>query len=238
MNALAFDSPVDSDRALAARARGGENDAFVVLFGRFKNRIYRLALRLSRNPSDAEEIAQEAFVRAYKNLRAFRGNSEFGTWLYRITVNEALMRVREFKRRPAESIETALPNLGDLGYVPAASGVDEGADTLIDERNLALCVRLALSQLDESRRAALVLRDVEGFTAEEAGRILGVSPEVVRQRAHRARLELRKYLAPWLGPAPVAGTRQDGTSSAPPGRGRNGRNLDARPRLCRGVVET
>jgi RNA polymerase sigma-70 factor (ECF subfamily) len=188
-----------SDEALARRARNGEHAAFVVLVARWGDRIHRLAMRMTHNPSDAEEIVQETFLRAHRAIRWFQSESRFGTWLYRIAMNEALMRRRAAKRRPTESLEALLPRFGDVGL--AGDGATEGPDDLADQHVRSLRVREALEQLDESQRAALVLRDLEELTAEEAAEILGVSPDAVRQRAHRARLKLRERLADLLAEA-------------------------------------
>jgi len=188
-----------SDESLARRAQNGEHAAFVVLVARWGDRIHRLAMRMSRNPSDAEEIVQETFLRAHRAIRWFQGESRFGTWLYRIAMNEALMRRRAAKRRPTESLEALLPRFGDVGLADESAA--EGADVLADRHEASLRVREALAELDEPQRAALVLRDLEEMSAEEAAEILGVSPEAVRQRAHRARLKLRERLADLLAEA-------------------------------------
>jgi RNA polymerase sigma-70 factor (ECF subfamily) len=188
-----------SDERLARRAQNGEHAAFVVLVARWSDRIHRLAMRMSRNPSDAEEIVQETFMRAHRAIRWFQGEARFGTWLYRIAMNEALMRRRAAKRRPTESLDALLPRSGDIGL--AGDPEAEGADVLADRHAVSLRIHDALEQLDEPHRAALVLRDLEELTAEEAAGILGVSPEVVRQRAHRARLRLREQLADLLAEA-------------------------------------
>lgn len=198
MLAAATEQP-GSDESLARRAKNGEHAAFVVLVARWGDRIHRLAMRMTHNPSDAEEIVQETFLRAHRAIRWFQGESRFGTWLYRIAMNEALMRRRAAKRRPTESLDALMPRLGDIGLAGDGS---EGADDLADHHAVSLRVRAALEKLDEPHRAAVVLRDLEELTAEEAAEILGVSPEAVRQRAHRARLKLREQLADLLAEAP------------------------------------
>jgi RNA polymerase sigma-70 factor (ECF subfamily) len=188
--AIAAAERTESDEVLAARARAGSRSAFAVLVARYQDRIYRLALRMSRNPSDAEEIAQETFLLAHRGIHGFEGESRFGTWLYRIAVNLALMRRRAAKRRPVESLEAILPHLADRGVA--------ATDDLVHRVALARRVRDALAQLDEPHRAAVVLRDLEELSAEDAATVLGITPEAVRQRAHRARLKLREQLADLL----------------------------------------
>jgi RNA polymerase sigma-70 factor (ECF subfamily) len=183
-----------SDETLAARSRDGASSAFAVLVSRYQERIYRLVARMSGNASDAEEITQETFLRAHRGIGSFRGESLFRTWLYRIALNQALMHKRAARRRPQQSLEVVAPWGGDEDSAMAGTEPLEGADDLVDQKNLVERVRGALTQLDESHRAALVLRDLEGLSSEEAAEVLGISPNAVRQRAHRARLGLRELL--------------------------------------------
>src|SRR5258708_7506001 len=177
-----------SDEAVAERARDGGSVAFGVLVERYRRRIYRLAMRMSHNSSDAEEITQETFLHAHRGIGSFSARSRFGTWLCRIAVNEALMRRRAAGRRPTQSLEALAPAWSDVGYA-FHSDDDAGAqaEELLERKQLAERVRLALDALDERSRDALVLRDLEGLSAEEAARVLGISTQAVRQRAHRAR---------------------------------------------------
>src|ERR1019366_6632585 len=122
------------------------------------------------------------------------GESLFRTWLYRIAVNQALMHLRAARRRPVQSLGVVALWGGGEGSAMAGAEPLEGADDLVDQKNLVERVRGALTQLDESHRAALVLRDLEGLSSEEAAEVLGISPDAVRQRAHRARLRLRELL--------------------------------------------
>jgi RNA polymerase sigma-70 factor (ECF subfamily) len=202
MLALMADVPLAAldDEALAERARAGNDSAFGALVERYQERVYRLALRLSSNPSDAEEVLQEALLHAWRKIDTFRGDARFGTWLYRIATNTALMRKRAARRRPAESLEALLPQfdesglLADLDYQRSAR-----ADELLERAELAQRAREALDLLDESYRAVFVLRDLEEMSTEEAARVLEITPEAVRQRLHRARLMVRGYLGKVVG---------------------------------------
>jgi RNA polymerase sigma-70 factor, ECF subfamily len=165
----------------SAPARGGAFEALVV---KHQARAYRLAWRMTGSACDAEEIVQEAFLRAHLAMATFRGDSGFGTWIYRIVVNEALMRKRAASRRPTLSLEETFPRAADV----------DAPDRLVEQKRLTQQVRHALDLLDHEQRAALVLRDLEGLSSEEAAEILGVHPDTVRQRAHRARLKLRGLL--------------------------------------------
>jgi RNA polymerase sigma-70 factor (ECF subfamily) len=189
-------APDASDEILAARACDGARTAFMGLVMRYQDRIYRIALRMSHNEADAEEITQETFLLAHRSITSFRGESPFSTWLYRIAINQVLMRRRSARRRPLQSIEVSTPEGGSTEpAVAVGSEPPAGADDLVDRRRLAQRVREAVAKLDESHRAALVLRDLEELSSEEAADILGVSADVVRQRAHRARLRLRELLS-------------------------------------------
>jgi len=181
-----------SDQALVARARRGNHEAFEDLVARYQGRIYRLAMRMSHNAEDAEEITQEAFLHAYRSLGTFEGQARFGTWLYRIAMNEALMRRRASRRRPSVSLEDLSARTGDAFLASRSTGADE----LVGEKGLVQRVREAMAHLDEAHRAALVLHDLEELSSEEAADILGVSADTVRQRAHRARIALRELLGP------------------------------------------
>jgi RNA polymerase sigma-70 factor, ECF subfamily len=183
-----------SDEDLVDHVRRGERAAFELLVERHENRVYRLAMRMSRNSSDAEDITQDTFLRAHGSIDSFRGHSRFGTWLYRIAMNEALMRRRAARRRPTTPLDVVAPQFEDRGHPSAATGGVCSAERLLEERQLAQRVQDALDELDEPSRAALVLRDLEELSAEEAADILGTTPQAVRQRAHRARLKLREKL--------------------------------------------
>jgi len=193
-----------TDEALASRAALGDNHAFDEIAIRYQARVYRLACRLV-GPNDAPDVVQEGFLSVYRNLASFRQESRFGTWLYRIVTNAALMHRRARTRRPAESLEAFLPEFDAAGrhcQTPAELQIAERADELLDRRVLAEAATAALDRLPDLYRIAFVLRDLEELTTAEVADVLGVEPATVRQRVHRARLMLRGYLCALAGVRP------------------------------------
>jgi len=195
----------EGDEVLAARAAAGEEPAFAELVSRYQARVYRLACRLTADEGDAKDVLQEAFLAAYRGLPAFRGESRFSSWLYRIATNAALMQRRARARRPAESLEAFLPRF-DADGVHAAEPADLGAasraDELLDRKLLAEKARAGLERLPDIYREAFVLRDLEEMTTAEVAELLGIDAAAVRQRVHRARLLLRGYLSDLVGVKP------------------------------------
>ncbi|GMU64546.1 MAG: DNA-directed RNA polymerase sigma-70 factor [Acidobacteriota bacterium] len=185
------------DETLAARAAAGEAASLEELVLRYQERVYRLALRLTGDPSDAADVLQESFLAICRNLGGFRGEARFSTWLYRITTNAALMHRRARARRPTESLERFLPSFEDSGRhaaTPDALRTVCRIEEVLDRRTLAGRAREGLERLPEGYRAAFVLRDLEELPTAEVGEILGLAPAAVRQRVHRARLMLRGFL--------------------------------------------
>jgi RNA polymerase sigma-70 factor, ECF subfamily len=185
-----------SDEALAARAAAGDDSAFETIVSRYQARIYRLACRLT-SETDASDILQETFLQVYRHLASFRGESQFGTWLYRIASNAALMHRRAGMRRAATSLETFLPRFDAHGMhvaTPAELQVASRADELLDRQLLADKARDAIARLPDLYREAFVLRDLEEMSTTDVARTLGIAPATVRQRVHRARLMLRGFL--------------------------------------------
>jgi len=194
-----------SDEALAALAAAGDDLAFEALLGRYEARVYRLARRLTGDDGDAQDVLQDAFLRVYRKLGSFRGESRFSTWLYRIATNTALMQRRARQRRPAESLEAYLPRFDDNGVhlgEPAALQAASRADELLDRRLLAEKAREGVARLPDLYRAAFVLRDLQELSTAEVAELLGLDPATVRQRVHRARLMLRGYLSDLVGVKP------------------------------------
>ena len=193
-----------SDETLAARAAAGDDSAFEAIVGRYQARVFRLACRLTSD-TDAPDVLQETFLQVYRHLPSFRGESQFGTWLYRIASNAALMHRRASARRPAESLDVYLPRFDAQGRhaaTPAELRVASCADELLDRQFLAGKARDVVARLPDLYRDAFVLRDLEEVSTADVARILGVEPGTVRQRVHRARLMLRGYLSELVGVKP------------------------------------
>ncbi|HEX2344928.1 MAG TPA: sigma-70 family RNA polymerase sigma factor [Vicinamibacterales bacterium] len=187
-----------NDETLAARAAAGDAAAFELIVTRYQGRVYRLACRLTGSEADAMDALQDTFLQVYRHLASFRGESRFGTWLYRIATNAALMHNRVRARQRAESLDAFLPgfdaagvHLGTPAELQSAASVEE----IVDRRLLAEKAMAAIERLPETNRVAFVLRDLEEMSTSDVAEVLGIEPAAVRQRVHRARLMLRGYLS-------------------------------------------
>jgi RNA polymerase sigma-70 factor (ECF subfamily) len=186
-----------SDAQLVDGARRGDRGSLDQLFARYRDRIYRTALRLTGNHAEAEEATQDACLQVFRRLDAFDGRSQFSTWLYRVVVNAALMRQRQARRRPVESLDDYLPDFNrdgrhkriDVDYSAAAR-----IEQVVERRELSALVVGALARLTPALRAAVVLYDLEELPTNQAARVLGIDAATLRQRVHRARLMLRGFL--------------------------------------------
>ena len=197
-------APDSTDEALAARAAAGDDTAFETLVARYQHRVFRLACRLA-GETDAPDVLQDTFLQVYRHLPAFRGDSRFSTWLYRIATNAGLMHRRARRRRPAGSLDAFLPRFdadGTLEQTPEALRMASRVDELLDRHTLADRAHAAIERLPDLYREAFVLRDLEELSTADVAQVLGVSPATVRQRVHRARLMVRGYLSELAGVAP------------------------------------
>ena len=175
----------DSDSVAVARAKAGDGDAFRVLVDRHSRSVFRLAYRLTGNEQDAEDVVQETFLRAYKQLRNFESRASFGTWLYRIAANYSLDLVRARKRH-AENTEV-------MPIVPSDS---PGPDRLLVSGLIQKCVAATLDDLTRQERTAFVLRHFEGQSIAEIGAALGLSATATKHSVFRAVQKLRRALEP------------------------------------------
>lgn len=177
----------DSDVALVARAQTGARDAFEELVRRHADRLYAVVRRLGLSGEAAEEVTQEAFLRAWRGIGGFKGEAQFGTWLYRIGFNEAKRRLA---RDPARALAGSLD---DEGAVEPPDLRDE-PQLRVAQDELRTALATAVRALPLRYRAPLILRDIEGLATAEAAAILGLSVPAFKSRLHRARAAVRAAL--------------------------------------------
>jgi RNA polymerase sigma-70 factor (ECF subfamily) len=188
------------ESALLARLRAGDDTAYEELLRTYSPRLLAVARRIVGGDEEARDVIQEAFLNAFRSLNNFHGDARLSTWLHRIVVNSALMKLRTRKRRPEESIEPLLPAfLADGHYAEKFSSWGDQADAILSRAETQELVRRKIDELPESFRTVLVLRDIEGLDTEETARVLETTPNAVKIRLHRARAALRTLLAPHLG---------------------------------------
>ncbi len=186
------DLPLNEEQDLIVQARNGFPGAIELLVSRYESRIFRLARNITGNHEDAEEVIQNAFVKAFQNLATFRGDSGFYTWLVRIVVNQALMKIRS-QRFKEVSIDQARDTEGDI---TPSDPEDWGPnpEERCSQEELRRILDISISKLDPKYRIVFQLRDVEGLTTDETARALDLSVPAVKTRLARARLQLRNSL--------------------------------------------
>ena len=188
---------IDSEEGLLIRrTQGGEVDAFYELVRPYERALFVTALALLKNDADAEEVAQEAVLKAFKHIAGFRQEAKFSTWLIQICLNEAKMKLRKERRHLYESIEEGQQN--DEGdYIPKDfADWREIPSEALEQKELRDALLRAMDRLPEKYRAVLILRDVQHLSINETARVLGISESNVKTRLLRARLQMRDALAP------------------------------------------
>ena len=194
IQSIAEENEQHPDVALVERVRAGDVSAYDTLVRKYERQIFRIAQHITQNREDAEDVMQDAFLKAYEKLDQFQGNSKFYTWLVRIAVNESLMRLR--KRRTGRMVSIDEDMETEEGSVPR-----DLADWAPDpEQNytqseLAEILRKTIQGLPQGFRVVFALRDVEGLSTEETAETLGLSVPAVKSRLLRARLQLRERLS-------------------------------------------
>lgn len=185
-----------SDDQLLARARTGDASAIEALLERFQRRVYGFSMRMCGDETDAEDVLQETLLTAARSLPTFKGDSSFSTWLYTVARSFCIKQRRRGKFAPEHelSLATDVPREGPLVVDPGRT-----PEMSVETRELGAALDEALAYLDPDQREVLLLRDVEGLTAPEVGKVLGVSAEAVKSRLHRARAAVRQRLVPLLG---------------------------------------
>jgi RNA polymerase sigma-70 factor (ECF subfamily) len=180
------------DDALVARARAGDPDAFRRLVERHSRPVFRLAWRMTGNEQDAEDVVQEAFLRAYRRLEQFEMKSQFGSWLHRIAANCAYDLLRTRARREEQPLESD----PEEGLAPMPAAETPAPDRLVWGGEVRRRLKAALGRLSHLEKSAFVLRHYEGLTMEEIGGVLGVEPNAAKHTVFRAVRKLREALLP------------------------------------------
>lgn len=194
-------SVVDADRSLVERAQQGDSRAFEMLVVKYQRRIERLISRMVRDADLVHDVAQETFIRAYRALPQFRGESAFYTWLYRIAVNTAKKTLVELKRDPISTDSARVhPGEDDETYRTDHELSDgETPEALLASKEIAATVNAAIDALSEDLRQAITLREIEGLSYEEIADVMNCPIGTVRSRIFRAREAIASRLRPLLG---------------------------------------
>jgi RNA polymerase sigma-70 factor (ECF subfamily) len=182
-----------TDLMLIESFRKGSIEAYEELLERYESKVYNLAMRFTRNHEDAEEVLQDVFTTLYQKLEGFQGKSAFSSWLYRIIVNAAFMKLRKRKQNNTISIEDLAPTIRQQ-QVEKEHSISNRSDLLSINKEMRDIIDSALNRLPDQYRAVFVLRDVDGLSNQEVGEILDLSIPAVKSRLHRSRLMLRKRL--------------------------------------------
>ena len=216
----AADLETRDEAALVAAVQAGDIQSFEALMSRYERRIFRLARNVTQNASDAEEVTQEVFLKAFKNLKSFRGNSRFYTWLVRIAINEALMKLR--RRRP-NHVSLDEPIEVEEDFVPRE--IEDWRSTpeeQYSQNQLAEILARVIGALPAKLRAVFQLRDIEKLSTEETAQLLSISIPAVKSRLLRARLQLREKLNPYFRRGVSSATLDLSISSATRPRAQRG----------------
>jgi RNA polymerase sigma-70 factor (ECF subfamily) len=184
---------VEDETALVQAAREGDSTAFTELMHRYEGKIFRLAQHITQNREDAEDVLQESFLKAYEHLDQFQGNSKFYTWIVRIAVNQALMKLRKRKTDRSVSIDEGI-DTGEDTVVREIAAWDPSPEERYSQEELGEILDSAVESLAPPYRTVFVLRDIEELSTEETAEALDLSVPAVKSRLLRARLQLRDKL--------------------------------------------
>ncbi|MER9255241.1 RNA polymerase sigma factor [Mesorhizobium sp. M0598] len=211
--ALTATPAASGDMQLVGRALARDGDAFRTIIKTHNQRLYRIARGVVRNDSEAEDIVQEAYVRAFAHLEAFRGDASLATWLSRIVINEALGRLRKRRRM------VAMPENPQAEIIRFPLNPSDDPERTMAQRQILELVERATDSLPDVYRMVFVARLIEGLSIEETAELLGVRPETIKTRLHRARALVRKALDDQIGPVlldafPFAGRRCERLTNA------------------------
>lgn len=195
-------APVDpretaSEQELIVSILAGQRDNFHHLIRPYEHQLYRTALALMKNEAEAEDVVQEAVLKAYRKLASFRGDSKFSTWLIAITLNEARAKLRRESRASVDSLDAQQGEGGD--FTPAAlTDWREVPLAALERQEIRELIQSAVAELPEAYREIVTLRDLQELSVSETAELLGISITLVKVRLHRARMMLQKKLVPHL----------------------------------------
>ena len=191
-------APAYEDMSLVHACMEGDAAAFEQLVKRYDTKLFRIAQHITHNREDAQDAVQDAFLKAFRKLAQFKGNSQFSTWLIRIIVNESLMKVRKRRSSREVSMDEDFPSEGPSAPYEVADWAPN-PEKLYQGSELRNMLRTELQELQPSLRVVFVLRDVEGFSTDQTAEVLELSPAAVKARLWRARLQLRQRLSKYFG---------------------------------------
>ena len=186
--------PQVDEATLIERVKNGDQEAFEDLVSRYENKVYRLAIKLTRNETLAEEVMQEVFLKIYEKIGTFRGESALSSWIYRIAANACFAKLNLEKRHQHADLDETMPQ-AEISLQERQDTTQESPDRPLLTGEALSVISRAIERLPEDFRVVLTLRDVEGMSNEDVARILELSVPAVKSRLHRARLLLRKKLA-------------------------------------------
>jgi RNA polymerase sigma-70 factor (ECF subfamily) len=181
------------ESVLLAQSREGDTRAFAELVRRYEGKIFRLAQHITQNREDAEDVLQETFMKSYEHLDQFKGDSKFYTWIVRIAVNQALMKLRRRKTDKSVSLDEQI-DTGEDTIVREIAAWDEDPEQQFSREELGGILDRAVQSLEPPYRSVFVLRDIDELSTEETAEALGLSVPAVKSRLLRARLQLREKL--------------------------------------------
>ncbi len=196
--AKAEDYESASDETLVSKVQEGDNHAFDILVGRFKNRLYAYLFRLLGNEDEAEEFAQETFVKAYINIEKYRSVARFSTWLYTIATNLVRNRIRNIKRRPRMSSLWSTDINGEDGRWIELKDKSVGPEQEMQRKNLSDIIQAAIEKIPAKYRPAFVLREINMLTYEEIAATTGLKLGTVRSRINRGRMHFKRAMEPYM----------------------------------------
>ena len=181
------------EKVLLTKARKGDVNAFEMLIMEHERKAYNIVYRFLKNPEDAEDITQEAFLRAFRNIKKFKGQSSFSTWLYRIINNTCIDFVRSKQNKNVDSIDKTIRYEGEELELQIPSDENDPVET-VETIEISELMKSMLDQLPDDQKMALVLRDIQGFSYQEIVDITGVGMGTVKSRINRGRIALKELI--------------------------------------------